>query len=111
MSQSEKLETAKTYQVWIQLFLYRLQLPLSTDSLTRFSIGQLRQLATIFKSYCGEEMRDFDKSEMIRFISGHQHDPSQLKPMKKLNGILLPELEERRFRELFESAKDPWMRP
>lgn len=84
---------------------------MSIDTLSKFSMGQLRQLATIFKSYCGEEMRDFDKKEMIQFICGHQADPSQLKPMRKISGVVFPELEERRFRELFESAIDPWRSP
>jgi hypothetical protein len=111
MAASGELESAKTYQRWIQAYFYRVQLPMMPVTLSGFSIGKLRQIATLFKAYDGEAMRDFNKAELVQFICAYQQDASQFLPLKRLKGVEVPEVENQRHRQLFEALIDPWKRP
>lgn len=103
--------TAAKYHRYIQMFMWRLYLPMSIEKLCQFQIGHLRQIASMFKSYNGAEMKDFSREDLIRFIGGHQHTPEQYKPIQRIKGLVYPDCEDQHFRAIFDSKRDYWQRP
>ena len=57
------------------------KLPVDHTDLAHLPIGDLRTLASMFKSFDGEAMRSCDRNELISFIAGHQHSPEQYIPL------------------------------
>jgi hypothetical protein len=106
-----KIASAKQFQKWIQRFIYRLQLPMSHRKLSTLDIGELRVICSMFKAYDGAAMRPASRNALVQFVAGRQNDPAEYKPIKKITGVKFPELEDQRYRELFESKLDPWRRP
>ena len=102
--------SAETYRKSFQSFLYFLQMPMSVHKLSSLPMGTLRVIAKQFKAYDGEEMRGYNRNELVRFICGHQNEPEQYLPIEKLPGIDYPDLEDQKFRQMFASKVDPWKR-
>lgn len=109
-TKSKKL-SADRYRKALQDFLYFVQMPMSIDRLSKTTTGQLRAIAKLFKAYDGDEMRSYSKQGLIRFICGYQQEPQNYRPLPRLQGIEYPPLEDQRYREMFMSKVDPWMRP
>ncbi len=111
MQTKVKRATAEQYRKWIQRFLYFLQLPMSNQALNDLSVGELRVIASLFKAYNGNDMRYFNKNELIRFVAGHQQDREQYHPIPHIKGVKLPKLKDQEYRRIFQSKIDPWERP
>lgn len=68
-------------------------MPASHESLCEFSIGDLRIIARCFKDYVIEQMRDYTREELIRFIEGRQRDIEAYRPLPPLPFGSLHEIE------------------
>lgn len=78
---------------WMRHYYLLNQLPATTESLDKLTIGDLRLIASIFKPYVQNEMRDATREDFIRFIAGHQRDIEMYRPLEPLPFGSLPELE------------------
>lgn len=68
-------------------------MPATHESLCKQSIGDLRIIARCFKDYVIEEMRDYTREDLIRFIEGRQRDVHAFRPLPPLPFGSLPEIE------------------
>lgn len=84
---------AKRLLNWIRCDYFVRHMPMSMSQLTRLSIGDLRTIARLLKPFSQEEMRDYDRSQLIRFIAGHQGDPGNYHALPPLPYGDLPDLE------------------
>lgn len=71
---------AKRVIRWVKQQHFRSHLPLTFDCLRNLEMGDLRFLASQFRSYIGEEAQEWKHSDYVRFIAGVQHDPVNLIP-------------------------------
>lgn len=106
-----KKVSAESYRKHLQDLINFMQMPMSIMALSKKSTGSLRAMASLLKAYDGDGMRSFTKPELIRLITGFQQEPENYRPLKRLSGIDYPEIEDQKFRRMFEDKKDPWKRP
>ncbi|MEK6627207.1 MAG: hypothetical protein AABY53_01145 [Bdellovibrionota bacterium] len=85
-AKSAKKASADAQRIWdifLQYYTYQ-NLPMAYSRLCDMEMGDLRRIASYFKPYCGEEMRQFSKSQLISFIAGYQEDVKRLKKIEPL---------------------------
>lgn len=68
-------------------------MPATHESLCELSIGDLRIVARCFKPYVIEQMRDYTREDLIRFIEAHQRDVEAYRPLPPLPFGSLPDIE------------------
>ncbi len=71
---------AKRMHRWVKQKHFREHLPLTFNCLSNLDMGELRFLASQFRSYVGEEAQEWTHNDYVRFIAGVQHDPINLTP-------------------------------
>lgn len=72
---------AKRMYRWQLQRHFRDHLPLTFDCLKSLDMGSLRFLAKEFRQYNGEEAREWNHTDYVRFIAGVQHERSNLVPL------------------------------
>lgn len=77
---------------WTRHYYILNQLPTSIESLSKLSIGDLRLIASHFKPYVQDQMREATQSDLIKFILGHQHDIDMYHPLPPLPFGSLPDI-------------------
>jgi hypothetical protein len=88
-------------RLWARRFYFRSFMPMEFTELARQKRSDLLTIATLFKFYNGDEMRDWNRDELIRFIAGNQQDLSQYHLMEPMPGTSLPVLSNQKYKEIF----------
>lgn len=83
---------AKRMHRWELQRHFRQHLPLAIDCVIALEMGYLRFLASQFRAFDGELAREWQRDDYVKFILGHQRDPTNLIPADPIPYGDLPEL-------------------
>lgn len=89
---SDVSSEAKHMLNWTRHYYILNQLPTSLESLSKLPMGDLRLIASHFKPYVHDQMRDANQDELIKFILGHQHNIQMYHPLPTLPFGSLPDI-------------------
>lgn len=84
-------ETRRIWDILLQYYTYQ-NLPTTLNKLNNMEVGDLRRIASYFKPYSYDEMRDYTKSQLVSFICGYQSDVKRYKNIMPLPFEGLPDL-------------------